>query len=236
LEGCGPSTSETSAASNALAVIPAGSLDDYVGSGTVRIDRSAPSLSAHQTDNQFKGEESTTYAIKWEGSLGATYEYLRHAAPSLASGSTLLELTYDFETLALGAEASWSFDIFNLLADDRVGLDLDNLSASGDFGKFVLNGLSTFTGLGAGKSYGYSIGLDTSTPGTFFTTYFFNLSDADVGAEASRHNYLLTLNLRGTVANSQGEVRNSVPEPGSLALLLGGLAGVIATRRRRLAA
>jgi hypothetical protein len=237
LSGCGPSTSETTTTTNALAAVAAGSLDDYVGSETVTVERSA-SLSAYQKAPQFKGEESTTYALTWDGTLSATYEYLQHAAPSFASDSLLLELTHNFGTLALGADASWSFDMFNLPADDRdrVGLDLDSLSASGDFGKFLLTGLSAFTGLGAGESYGYSVDFDTSTPGTFLASYRFTLSDADVGAEASRHRYLLTLNLQGAVANPQREVRNSVPEPGSLALLLGGLAGVIATRRRRLPA
>ena len=49
-----------------------GSLDSYVGSGTVAVDRTAPTLSASQSNGVFTGAETTQYDLTWAGDLSAT--------------------------------------------------------------------------------------------------------------------------------------------------------------------
>jgi len=237
LEACGPVTSTSAGtATNKSMSVAASALNSYVGAGSVTASRTAPEMSV-AVDNKFTGTESATYGVTWAGTLSATYEYLLHAAPSFGVDSVILELSHDFGTLTLNQDAApWSFDIVNLAALDRVGLDLDSIVGAGAFGKFLLTGLSAFAGLAPGTGSDYWVDFDTSALGAFSATYHFNLSDADIGAASSRYPYQLVLSLSGNVVNPvtrEIEPRNNVPEPATLALFTLGIATLPLVRRRR---
>jgi hypothetical protein len=231
----GGSTSGPTATSLS-AVVPDGSLNSYVGTASVTVARTAPTLTATQTKSVFSGTESTTYTVTWAGNLSATYDYLLHAAPSFSGTSPQLVLDLDFGTFYLDETApDLSFSIFNL-ADNRVGLDLDSILGSGHTTSF-LSGLTTFTGLAAGDSEDFTASFLTSTLGSFSASYLLTFSDADVGAASSRKNdFEMTLNLWGVV--NERVVRsqvptNSVPEPATFALLSAGLLGLGWQHKRR---
>ena len=204
---------------------PTSSLDDYVGNSTVTATRIAPSLTATQTSNVFTGVESTKYTLLWAGILSLTYDYLLHAAPSFDGSSSMLTLDLDFGTVFLGdIVPDLDFSLYNP-AGERVGLDLDNFNGSGDTAKLTTN-LSAFSVLTAGLSQNFLASFNTSNLGVYSASYTLNLSDANVGAASSRFNYVLTLNLTGSVVER-------IPEPGILSLLGIGLLGLPFARRRR---
>ncbi|MRR51397.1 MAG: PEP-CTERM sorting domain-containing protein [Rhodocyclaceae bacterium] len=111
-------------------------------------------------------------------------------------------------------------------ADNRVGLDLDSISGSGDTGKLTTD-LTSFTNMGQGYNQSLGAWLDTSTVGSFSAHYLLTLSDADVGASNTRGTYQMDINLVGNVA--------AVPEPETYALMLAGLGlmGFVARRRQQ---
>jgi len=226
--GCTSTTSPAATTTNA-SLVAAGSLDSYVGGGTVLATLTAPTLTATQGVGAFPGAESTTYSVKWEGDVSATYDYLLHAKGSF-DGTSQLTLDLDFGTFYLGDPATdLGFSIFNA-SGDRVGLDLDSILGSGDTTKLFTN-LGLFAGLGAGSSKTFLASFDTSSLGLFSASYTLGLSDADVGASSSRfNNYSLTLNLKGEVRERQS---NGIPEPGILGLLGIGLLGLAMGRRQR---
>ncbi len=129
--------------------------------------------------------------------------------------------TLDFGTAMLDATG---FNAALAVANDVLG-PADTLAGSfagtGDPG-FSFSGFLSFAGIAAGDSQsGFSIGLDTSSEGTFTTSFFFdprsqNASGFDGGLDR------ITLNVTGTV----------VPEPSSSALLALGLFS-LALRRKR---
>ncbi len=108
-------------------------LDSYVGIGGVTVTRTASTLEAQQINGVFSGTESTESKVTWSGSVSATYDYLLHADAVLSDGTasgTTLDL--DFGSVVLGdAVSGLDFSIFNTLGE-RVGLDLDGISGSGD--------------------------------------------------------------------------------------------------------
>jgi hypothetical protein len=214
------------------ATVPGGSLDDYVGAGSVTITRSAPSVTAEQLQNKFTGNEATTYTVDWSGNLSIAYDYLLHAAPSFTSPGASADLTLDFGHVALNGIGMLPFDLFNL-AGDRVGLDLDSIAGSGDTSKFLSN-LVLFSDLAAGGANSYWASLVTSSAGEFSASYLLTFSDADVGAASSRSNDMaLTLRLHGVVDAQIDPPPTAVPEPATLALCGIGLVGMGFSRRRK---
>jgi hypothetical protein len=230
--GCSSTTSPAATPTDLSAAVAAASLDSYVGASTVLVTRSSPQLSATQGAGQFPGAESTKYSVTWAGSLSAEYEYLMHAAASF-DGASQLSLDLDFGSVVQGSSvAPLDFSLFNA-AGERVGLDLDGITPTGDSGVLSTD-LALFGALGAGASQGFQAYFDTSTLGSYSASYALSLSDANVGAAASRFSgFSLTLNLSGTVIAQQQPPTNGVPEPAMLGLVGVGLLGLGIGRRRR---
>jgi hypothetical protein len=206
-----------------------GSLDSYVGSGTVTVDRTAPVLNATQNPGVFSGTETTQYDLTWAGDLSATYTYLKHAAPSFDSGSSIDSLTLDFGTVEQNSSISpLGFSIFNLADPDRTDLDL--ISFIADLNTNALDsGLIAFTRLSQGQgSQLFYATLDTANPGSFSVTYELMLSDTTgMGVAGSQYTYYMYLTLTGTV-----EAVTSVPVPDAFWLFGTGLIGIVGIARR----
>ena len=204
-----------------------GSLDSYVGSRTVAVDRTAPTLSASQSNGSLSGTESTQYELTRAGDLSASYTYQKHAAPSFDSGSPIDSLTLDFGSVEQNSTVSpLGFSIFNLADANRTDLDLISFTATGDT-RVLQSDLTTFTSLLQGGDQLFYATLDTATAGSFSVTYMLTLSDAaNIGAADSQHTYYMYLTLTGIV----GEV-TSVPVPDALWLFVTGLIGIVGIAR-----
>lgn len=215
-------------------VLPApGVLDLYVGR-TGKVDTTVSGgAQVNATEDGF-GVATALWDSTWTGDISLDYRYALHAAPELfasSSGSSSSDsvLRFDFGTYYQTKDRTEGF-YFGILNDwgDRVALDLDTVATTGNAGMLVAElygGGNTFTDLApGGVDYG-SAYMDLSNPGIFSATYTYVLSDADVGAPTSRHNYTLTLELTGQVL--------PVSEPSALALVGLGLAAITAMRRSR---
>lgn len=225
---------------------PIAPTDRFVGTGNVSGSSSAAySVAANKT--QPSGGDNTVTAKYIPPATTAgntvqtlTYDYRLHAAPSFDPSSPALEWSFDLGTLFQGDSVSTSVSIFNL-PGDRVGLDFDGVSfESGVDIATLMTDLSLLSPVIAESDVMLEFLIDTSALGEFSATYLLNMSDEDVGAEASRLRQALHLTLSGTVVERQGVERlvgtGSVPEPGVLALLTAGLAGMgVARRKKRVA-
>jgi uncharacterized repeat protein (TIGR03803 family) len=154
----------------------------------------------------------------------ATLTVLDHAAAAFSTGSGTLNLS--FGTVQRGTHAL-QFQIENLPAAYRAGLDLDSISTvSNPLGIFSTDAMP-YTDLSPGaESSSFDLFLnDTSQNGQFFGQFQFNLSDEkDLSGHGGQQT--LVLNVTATV----------VPEPGTT-LLLGTWAFVLclgALQRMRL--
>ena len=146
----------------------------------------------------------------------ATLTVLGHAAAAFAGGGGTLNL--DFGTLQQGSGTrSLPFQLENLPAAYRAGLDFDSVMEYSDPGGVFSTDAMTFTDLATGATSGlFDLLLDTSQIGDFSGEYLFNLSDQkDLSGHAGQQS--LVLNVTAIV----------VPEPGTLAILAAGAVGLI---------
>lgn len=164
-----------------------------------------------------------------------TYTYLEHAAASFdgSGNQTVLNLNFG-DVFVDDAVGSLAFSLFNLTGD-RVELDLNSITGSGDTLALTTN-LAAFSDLAAGNSFDFLASINTDNAGSFSATYYLSLSDANVGASSSRYafNDYLTLNLTGNVIERSSIAQvNDVPEPGLLALMSIGLFSLLGLARRK---
>lgn len=225
----GPNTSNASA-TNATGSVDSSNLNDYVGGGSVDASLSLSTLSATTTQSSTMGQTSgstTTYTVGWSGDLQANYSYLQHALASFDGSAESNSLTLDFGNIVQNSTASLNFGLFNLANADRIGLDLDSVSASGDTSVFNTD-LASFANLAQSGSLSFIANLLTANTGAFSAQYLLNLSDADLGASSTRQNYQLTLNLTGNVIAAA-----PVPVPGAVWLFGSAMLGMLGVNRRK---
>lgn len=225
----GPESSAKTA-TNATASVANANLDDYAGNGSVNASLTLPTLSATTTLSRTQGQTSgstTNYTVEWSGEVQANYSYLLNALASFDGNSTINSLTLDFGSVAQNSIASLGFNLFNLADANRIGLDLDSITANGDTFAFSSD-MATFANLAQGSSHAFVANLLTANVGSFSAQYLLNLSDADFGASSTRKNQQLTLNLIGKVA--------AVPVPGAVWLFGSALVGLLSATRRKQAA
>ncbi|MBL8480999.1 MAG: hypothetical protein JNJ60_02295 [Rhodocyclaceae bacterium] len=210
---CSAHSNTVNAATDASLSVAAGSLNAYVqgAPGALSVTRSAD-LSASATRNSF-AQAGATFDARWHGNLQVQYDYLLHSAPSFSTAAAQYTQSVDFGTWFTGsAPAAQAFVLVNrqLTADaaNQVGLDLDQVSGSGQTAAFSTSLPGSFANLAAGQALAQTAGLNTAAAGNFAASYQLAFSDADTGASASRQgaadhaaDYTLSLDLSGQVVD-----------------------------------
>lgn len=244
LTACPITIGPASSATNKVFSVSGSSMGSYEGSGTVAVTLSSK-LSANNTTTGSWTSTQDQYKSDWSGNVGLEYSYDQHSDASFNSASTNADLlTLNFGTVIQGSSpAAQLFDIYNMLktdlnADARLALNYDaaNSSSSGDVGVFSFNSpFSIISALSAGSPDSFSVTFNTSQLGTYSAIYNLAFYDAfDSGCFGTVGKNTLTLKIIGNVIEKT-ENPPPVPEPGTLALLSGGvlLLGGFRLRRRR---
>ena len=154
--------------------------------------------------------------------IDASLTVLGHSAAAFTNGSS--ELSLDFGTLQVGSGThSLQFQITNLSAQYRAGLDLDSIVEVSDTGGVFSTNAAAFSNLAPNMiSSFFDVFLESSTTGHFDGQYRFDLSDQkDLNGHAGTQ--VLTLNVTANV----------VPEPSTIVLLGVGAIGLLGWRWRR---
>jgi hypothetical protein len=213
--------------------VASNALGQYAGSGTFGVNYSA-SVTAETLANGFPSLATTTSTVDWTGTLGATYDYLLHAAQSF-DGTSALTMNLDFGSVYLGdSVGDQAFSIFNG-GGNRVGLRLIGVTEAGTGNGMFSTNLNTYGNIAAGSSQGFNASFLANQLGSFSTSYQLTLADLapsiSYAASTLYSNYSLTLNLAGNVIARP--VRNDVPEPATLMLLGMGAAAFGVSRKRK---
>lgn len=135
-----------------------------------------------------------------DDTINLSFDVFSHPEASFDDTNLMTTKTIDFGTISEGTGTqSLPFSLFNF---DGLGspiyasdLELDSISGFGSTSILTTNA-STFTGLNQGSDLDFLAMLDTSSTGSFFASYQFNLSGEDLPGDQSQS---LTLNLIGEV-------------------------------------
>ncbi len=123
------------------------------------------------------------------------WDVLDHAEASFDPNADQDSLTIDFGTIRQGRTASpRAFDVCNLVASPNytAALDVEQVVAAGDT-TVLSSDVEALSGIAAGSGEGFAATLDTSSAGTYGSTYTLSVSDEDLPGEADGNDLTLTL-------------------------------------------
>jgi len=172
-------------------------------------------------------------------SISAQINNLANAAFSLAGGAGSFSrsgntFTLDYGSLVIGQTLSTTMALINDIAGPA-----DDLQGTFDIsgaGAFTLAGWNPFTGLVAGGTIGgLGLGYTANSLGAFTQSIFFNGFSVNA-TDTTGISRFIQLVLRGNVVGGSGGGGGTVPEPGTLSLVLLAAAGLVWSQRRRNAA